>query len=228
MVTGMQSLVLTLIFTGLWTRVSAAETSFFLVGDQPGQIVRNESFVLPLSKPDDIDYARHLISISVLGYVEGDRTIVVADVFANRNDINRNYLEPKFPKWSWQVADFIVFAEIVAEGIIFSPTALEGMEWSRPSTNRLTVGFDGLFVIRELGSEPLYLSIIDGGKNLEFYSSGVGTNYVYALEWTESSPIPNWSAVPGASWPLRTNHWTLPLANVPSGFFRVKAESSSE
>jgi len=62
------------------------------------------------------------------------------------------------------------------------------------------------------------------GQNVQFYWSGVGTNYIYMLESKESLSSTNWLALPGASWPLKTNHWTLPLTNAPASFYRVKAE----
>jgi hypothetical protein len=221
--------IILLLISGLGlAQVMAGETIYFLVGDWPGRVVRNESFVLSLSKPEDIDYARYLISRIHAGFhLEGDRTIVVANVGAARDGINRNYLDPKFPQWSWQVAEFIAFAENVAEGIIFSPTALEEMDWSSPSGS-LTVGFEGVYVIRELGPIPLYLSIIPEGQNLQFCWSAPGTNYFYSLEARDSLAGTNWFEIPGAAWPLKTNHWTLPQANALMRFYRIKAEQTSQ
>jgi len=50
-------------------------------------------------------------------------------------------------------------------------------------------------------------------------------DYVYTWEGKESLASTNWLALPGAAWPLKTNHWALPLANAPARFYRVRAES---
>jgi len=68
------------------------------------------------------------------------------------------------------------------------------------------------------------LSVIPDGQNLQFHWSGVGTNYVYTLEGKESLASTNWLALPGASWPLKTNHWPLPFTNATARFYRVIAE----
>ena len=82
--------------------------------------------------------------------------------------------------------------------------------------------------MKELGPVPLYLSIVGEGQNLEFYWSGVGTNYVNTVESKEALARTNWFPIHGATWPLRTNHWTLALTNAPAPFYRVKAEQAKE
>jgi hypothetical protein len=208
--------------------VLAGGTDHFLVGELQGHIVRNESFVLPLTEQEDIDYARYLISRTQSGFAAGDRTIVVADVAAAKSDINRNYLEPRFPRWSWQIDRFVGFAEIIAEGMETWPGALESILWDHSDSRTITVGFTDLCVLKELGPIPLYLSILSETDRLEFYWSGVGTNHVYTLEGKQSPAGTNWFPLPGADWPLKTNHWTLPRTNVTAGFYRVRADSSND
>ncbi len=82
--------------------------------------------------------------------------------------------------------------------------------------------------MRELGPVPLYLSIVPEGQSLQLYWSGIGTNHVYSLESKEAVTSTNWLAVPGASWPLKTNHWTVPLTNATARFYRVKAEQTKQ
>jgi len=74
---------------------------------------------------------------------------------------------------------------------------------------------------------PLYLSILPEEQNLQFHWSGLGTNYVYTLEGSDLLASTNWLAIPGASWPLKTDHWTLPLTKAPAPFYRVKAEQAN-
>ena len=80
---------------------------------------------------------------------------------------------------------------------------------------------DGL--LGGLGRMPLYLFVVPERQNLQFYWSSVGTNYFYTLEGKESLTSTNWFALPGASWPLTTNHCTLAAAQAPARFYRVKA-----
>jgi hypothetical protein len=209
-------------------QVLAGEVSYFLVAEGPGipeTDRKNDSYVLPLSKQEEIDHARYLISRWQSGYFEADRPLVVANIVAATKEINRNFLDPKFPKWSWQVSQFLEFGDYTAEVLDGCPTCLENQfDWQHFGSGEWGIGFWDYTVVRELGPVPLYLSIAPGVQNLQFYWSGVGTNYVYTLERKESLASTNWCPLTGASWPLKTNHWTLALTNAPAPFYRVKAE----
>jgi len=206
------------------SQVKAADTFYFLVAEGPSVVETdrmNDSYVLPLSKQEDIDHVRYLISRWRSGYFEADRPLVVANVVFVNDDINRNFLDPKFPKWSWQVSQFLEFNDITAEVLDGGPTQLE------QHRSQATIGFWSYTVVKELGPAPLYLSIVPERENLQFYWSGVGTNYVYTLEGKESLASTNWFTIPGASWPLKTNQWTLHQTNAVAAFYRVKTEQSN-
>jgi hypothetical protein len=184
------------------------------------------SYVLPLSKQEDIDHARYLISLGrAINDGEGSQPLVVARVGAGKDDINRDYIDPRFPQWSWHVVEFLRFADVVADWLDGSPTQLENdPAWYMGLDVRQgIIGFGT--VVRELGPVPLYVSTLPEGHNLQIYWSGVGTNYVYTLEWKESLASTNWLAVPGASWPLKTNQFSLPLTNAQARFYRVRVEA---
>src|SRR6266487_3125167 len=186
--------LLALISTLGLSQVNAAETVYFLVAEPLGKVVHNDSYVLPLSKEEDINHARYLISRYRLGYSVGDLAIVVANVVDASDDINRNFLDLKFPEWSWQISQFLQFQDYTLEILDGSPTQLESHR------SQATIGFWGYTIVKELGPVPLYLSIVPEGQNLQFYWSGVGTNYVYTLEGKESLSDTNWLSVPSA-WP---------------------------
>src|SRR5437667_3134635 len=206
-------------------QVKADETTYFLVAEPPGRVVHNDSYVLPLSKQEDIDHARYLIALVSLVFSGSNLALVVANVVTAKDDINRNFLDPKFPKWSWQVSQFLGFGDYTIEILDGSPTQLEWFDWSRGG--QATIGFWNYTVVKELGPVPLYLSVVGERQNLQFYWSGVGTNYVYTLEAKESLAGANWLAFPGVAWPLKTNHWTLPLTNALAPFYRVKADQAN-
>jgi hypothetical protein len=209
--------------TGL-TQVVAGQTIYFLVAEpafRPEEVRRKDSYVLPLSREEDLEYARYLIERNRLGFLDGDETIVVARVLAGKDGVNRNFVDPIFPEWSWHVEEFLGFAAYTAEILDGWPTGLEGM------TGGAEIGFWAYTVVRELGPVPLYLSVLPQDQDLQFFWSGVGTNHVYTLEGKQSPAGTNWFPLPGADWPLRTNHWTLARTNATPGFYRVRAEAAN-
>lgn len=178
----------------------------------------------------DIDYARLLISAEGRGPLtngaNGIHTIVVANCVSGKDGINRNYRDPKFPEWSWHVSQFLAFADITAEALDGDPTYTEYIVSNAPPGQSFEIGYWGYTVVQELGPAPLLLSITPEGQNFEFYWSAPGTNYVYTLEGSESPVGINWFAITGPSWPLVTNHWSLPRTNALAYFYRVRAEHS--
>ena len=173
--------------------------------------------------------ARYLISRGQSVFFETDRPLVVARVGSGKDGINRNYVDPRFPEWSWHVIEFIEFNDytlIILDGC--STDVENDPSWYLHNDPRQgLIGFWNFTIVRELGLVPLYMSIIPEAQNLQFYWSGVGTNHVYTLEGKESLASTNWFAVPGASWPLQTNQWTVPLMNASVPFYRVKAEQAN-
>src|SRR3989442_213603 len=55
--------ILLLLSTICLVQVHSGETTYFLVGEPPGRDLCRDSYVLPLSKQEDIDHARYLISL---------------------------------------------------------------------------------------------------------------------------------------------------------------------
>jgi len=216
-----------LLISAIWlTQGKADETIYFLVGERPGRVVHNDSYVLPLSKQEDVDHARYLISRWQSGYFEADRPLVSAKVADVKDAINRNYGDRRFPEWSWHVVEFRSFGDFAAEILDGSPTDVENdPAWYRGEDGRQgLIGFWAYTIVRELGARPHYLSTLPEAQNLQFYWSGLGTNYFYTLEGRESLASTNWFSVPGAAWPLKTNHWTLPQTNAAARFYRVRVE----
>ena len=240
MKTKLQIFAVALISTACLSPVAADETNetnetiYFLVaapGPVPGTYLNNDSYLLPLSKQEDIDHARFLISLGRSVFSEAHQTIVGARVGPGKDGINRNYLDPKFPEWSWHVVEFFEFGDYSIEILDGGPSGVEtDPDWymADPDGRHGLIAFWQYTVVRELGSVPLYLSIVPDGQNLQFYWSGVGTNYVYTFEGKESLASPNWLAIPGGSWPLKTNQWTLPRTNATARFYRVRAEQTQQ
>jgi hypothetical protein len=105
---------------GICTSGARSETVRFLVTefDEP---FHGDSYVLPLSNPDDIAHARQLIE-------EGPTIgapLVVAKIAKGANGINRNHLAPGSPAWSWHVSGFEGFADNTIEILDGWPTYIE-------------------------------------------------------------------------------------------------------
>jgi hypothetical protein len=137
---------------------AAGETVYFLVGEWPGQEVYYDSYVLPLEDPDDIAHARDLIEH---GPEIGD-AIAVAYIQAGADGINRDYLAPGAPEWSWHVTGFACFAWGTIEILDGNPWLVEAdvEEWIRithpPSQpdNVGMIGFWSYTVVAELSPIP--------------------------------------------------------------------------
>ena len=95
-------------------KTGLSEDVLFLVTELPGYELFYDSFVLPLSEPDDIAYARGLIEYGP-GSEGYEATIVGAWIAAGADGINRDYLAPGAPEWSWHVTEFEAFAEGTVE-----------------------------------------------------------------------------------------------------------------
>ena len=91
-------------------------TAYFVVAE----IVpyHGDSYVLPLSDPLDIAFARMLIA-------NGETRIVNALIASGSDGINRDVLAPGMPEWSWHVSEFLEFAENTVEICDGCPTGIE-------------------------------------------------------------------------------------------------------
>lgn len=128
-----------------------AEIIYFLVGEWPGQEFHDLSYVLPLDDPTAIAHARDLITLGPA--VAGD-TIVVAQVAAGADGINRDWLAPGHPEWSWHVTQFENFAFATIEILDGNPQLVEDdVDGWIQNTNGY-IGFWGYTVIAELAEIP--------------------------------------------------------------------------
>ena len=108
-----------------------AETAYFMVANPDLMLIGlSDSYVLPLTNPDDIDFARDIVQ-------GGNGAIVFARVTAGGDGINRDRLAPGMPEWSWHVTEFMEFATAAIEICDGTPAftevdaqnAGEGEEW---------------------------------------------------------------------------------------------------
>jgi len=157
-----------------------AETVYFLVGEiYP---VRYDCYVLPLTNPSDIAYARLLIAEGPYGPNTLAAYVGAAiDQWDPNNgiNINRNYLQPGIPAWSWYVTEFQGFWESSAEILDGCPTGIEDDHGlGLPGA----ICFWSYTVIAELGTdlEPWKCDLtVDGSVNIHDFAQ-------FSSHWLDS------------------------------------------
>ena len=104
----------------VYSEDAQSETIRFLVSefDTPAH---GDSYVLPLTDPDDIAHARRLIT---KGPGSG-APLVVAKIAKGANGINRSPLAAGAPPWSWHVSEFEGFVDSTIEILDGWPTYVE-------------------------------------------------------------------------------------------------------
>ena len=127
------------------------DTVYFLVAD--AVYSNGDSYLLPLTDPDDIDVARTIASdLKTFG-----DAIVVADIEPGSSDgayLNED-LEGGLGPWSWHVAEFVEFAGATAAILDGTPTLVEQDVdgWIANTGGR--IGFWNYTVVREVDNDEL-------------------------------------------------------------------------
>src|SRR5262245_7366127 len=133
---------------------------YFVVAES-GTPVHGDSYILPLENPDQIAHARDLI---VRGPGVGS-PIAVARIAMGSDGINRDFLAPGEPLWSWHVTQFEGFADATIELIDGWPTFVEqDVDGWIANTNGF-IGFWHYTVVAELSTipEPGTFVLLAGG-----------------------------------------------------------------
>ena len=136
------------------TSLARAETVYFLVAEKFVPPSHNDSYVLPLSRPNDITHARELIEYGP----EIGQSIAVAAIDHwdpnNGVNMNRDYRCPGMPAWSWYVTEFVEFTDLIMEVLDGWPGAVElDVQAWMDNTGGL-IGFGAYTVVAELGTDP--------------------------------------------------------------------------
>ncbi|MBN2020145.1 MAG: hypothetical protein JW749_07970 [Sedimentisphaerales bacterium] len=161
--------------------VCFGQTIYFLVAET--NPFNGDSYVLPLTEPNDIAHARDLIAY---GPSIGQK-IVVANIACNPDGINRDYYNPTHQTWSWHVTEFVSFAGITAEILDGWPGLVESdcLGWSGNGR----IGFWAYTVVEELGPVPnLGDCDFDDDNDVDFndfsgFGHGWGTNPCHLPDW---------------------------------------------
>ena len=197
-----------------------ADVAYFLVASQT-EHETNDSYVLPITKPEDIAEARRELTLDFT-----NRLILVARIATGADGINRDFLAPGKPAWTWHVTEFLVFAEGVIEVLDGTPTLTEQRSTSWIDGTNGAIGYASHRLVAELTREDVFFTSTQlrlEGVKLSWLD--LGTNYVYTVETSSSFSPPNWVPAPGGSWPLAGTNWVDSAISVSSQrFYRLKAE----
>ncbi len=127
-----------------------AETVLFLVAEVPGYEYHDDSYVVPLTDSDDVEHARALIADPYSG-----SGIVVAEIAAGDDGINRDYRAPGNPVWSWHCTQFLGFADCTIEILDGWPTGVESDVDGWIDNTGGAIGFWSYTIVAELGAPPV-------------------------------------------------------------------------
>jgi hypothetical protein len=206
----------------------AAQPVYFLmegIQGSPGPDGVPDSFLLPLTDPEQIAHAREIVEHGL----EAERVLSQLVVQGGADGINRDYRDPTLRPWSWHVVECRGFADVIIDipGWFMWPEQLEIAISMRDPAEQLQWHSTNSTVhipVRELGPEPLMVSAVASADHLDLHWSAPGTNYVYTVETAEGAGATNWTSWPGTDWPKRTHQWSIPGPADEKRIFRVRAE----
>ena len=151
-------LLIVLAGTALVLNTASAQisTNFFLVAEQPGKVVLGDSFVIALTDMAHIAHARDLIA---RGPVEAGSPIIVANIAAGADGLNRNLRTNSAKAWSWHVTGVTGFDDFTAEILDGWPSFVESdvQSWIQNTGGR--IGFWSYTVVGELPLQPRITSV---------------------------------------------------------------------
>ena len=210
-----------LMTSATWCRADSNAVYFvFVEWPSPSR----DSFVALIKRPDLIEFARSYL----MPNSTNEQRFALVRIAAGRDGINRDYLAPGAPQWSWHVVEFIDFAEAVGESIMTTPSFIETHLTNWIASHNGLAAFPHKPAM-ELKSLPPLSAWMNGSPGrLRLTWSDLGVQYVYTVEVSDSM-TGNWSPAPGGAWPITATDW-LDTAVRVSGtrFYRVRAELKNQ
>lgn len=217
-----------LLVTSLLVCTQGAQPIFFLVTPihfkKPDS--EKQSFIVPITDESLLVEARRLVELAAQNWPTppAPASIVLATVVPGRDAVNRNYLLTELPEWSWHVSRVVGFSELCTCDELQKPTEIEIVYAIYSSTNTYNIAMGGYTITKELGTTPLELNISKGKETVNVYWSSPGDGYKFTLQTAAIAPNgqTDWLEVDGALWPMKTNHWSVPISQ-GGALYRVLA-----
>jgi hypothetical protein len=129
-----------------WLLAGPAAAVPFLVAELPDGAAHGDSYVIELDDPAAIAHARDLVA---RGAAAGE-TIVFARIAPGADGVNRDWLAPGRPEWSWHVTGFLGFGDIGAELYDGWPGFVESDVAGWIANTEGTIGSWQYTIVREL------------------------------------------------------------------------------
>lgn len=128
-----------------------AETAYFVVAEPEQTRVHGDSYILVLRNEADQAHARELIELGM----DAGAPIVVAEIAAGSDGLNRDWLAEGMNRWPWHITSFSGFADNTIEILDGWPTFVgqDVMGWIE-NTNGF-IGFWNYTVVAELDIDEL-------------------------------------------------------------------------
>jgi len=190
------------------------QTVYFLVSEiEPAY---GDSYVLPLTEPNDIAHARDLIAYGP----SAGFAIVRADIACNSDCINRDYLSPAKRAWSWHVTDFIGFAQITQEVYDGWPGGVQ----NNCSLWAGGIGFWHYTITAEFGMDPNHWHRdFNGDTKVDFVDFvPVGNNWENECvqpDWCGGTDLDRNGKVDCNDLKIFAESWLSPFASPPAPVF---------
>ena len=166
-------------------------TSYFLVAELPGQELCHDSYILPLTNPTHIAYARSLISDGI-----GDRPfIVLADIASGADGINRDYLKDGAPEWSWHLTGFQGFVEFTAEVLDGVPTYVESDVEGWINSSGGAIGFWTYTVVEALPIQPEIANLSWTDDKVTLHAERMSVGFVASVETSTDLSSDAWHEI---------------------------------
>lgn len=190
------------------------ETVYFLVAEIAP--FHGDSYVLPLTAPDDIAHARDLVKYGP----EVSQPTVVARIACSPDYINRDYLDSSKPLWSWHVTQFEGFADITAEILDGWPGFIESDCYGWIGETGGLIGFWSYTVVAELGTNPKHwLRDFDYDDNVDFKDYVyIANNWGNDCGWCDGADLDHSGKVDFRDLKIFAEAWLSPFASPPSGW----------
>jgi hypothetical protein len=198
----------------------AQETVYFMCADKHKQKYFDDSFVLPLSRPEDVREARRLLKeVSPM-----DQPFPVVKIAVGADGINRDHLAVGAPQWSWHVTEFLGFPSIVVPEYEYfgTPTLIEeNLEKYKVLGE---AGFVSHAIVAEL-RPPFKISVRVTAEGVVISWPWRGQLYVYTVECASTLSPADWAPVAGTAWPIAETTWVdkTPLSSGPR-FYRIRSK----
>jgi hypothetical protein len=206
------------LFLSCVAQAPGAETTYFLIADRIGP--PRESYVVPMTKAEDIAEARRqLYEVSQI-----ERRGLVVQIERGKDWINRNYVAPGAPSWSWHVIQFNLFADSSSRRDGRPSDVEQELEiWLAPPEDGI-VFLTYYTIIAEI-QPPVILSVQPGSSGNELRWHSFGTNFLYTVETSSTAGPESWAPAPGTTWPISGTNWVDTITNTTRRFYRIRGDA---